>query len=142
MSGLGGISYGGAPMSDDDITTILGESSAFEGKLTFEGTVRIDGRFKGEIRTQGTLIIGQSAELEADIKAATVVVHGLLRGDVTASESLTIQAPARVYGNLSTPTLTVERGAFFEGHCGMSGAQPETGEVSAVAAESVAAEAS
>jgi cytoskeletal protein CcmA (bactofilin family) len=104
----------------EDITTILGKGSKFDGKLTFEGTVRIDGRFSGEIHTDGTLIIGESAEVEANIHAATVVVQGRVRGDVSASESLSIQAPARVHGNLTTPNLMIEKGSFFEGHCTMS----------------------
>jgi cytoskeletal protein CcmA (bactofilin family) len=107
-------------MTGEDITTILGKGSNFDGKLTFEGTVRIDGRFSGEIRTEGTLIIGESAEVEANIRAAIVVVQGRVRGDVNASESLTIQAPARVQGNLTTPNLMIEKGSFFEGHCTMS----------------------
>jgi cytoskeletal protein CcmA (bactofilin family) len=104
----------------EEITTILGKGSNFDGKLTFEGTVRIDGHFSGEIRTEGTLILGESAEVEANILAATVVVQGRVRGDISASESLSIQAPARVQGNLNTPNLMIEKGAFFEGHCSMS----------------------
>lgn len=107
-------------MTGEDITTILGKGSKFDGKLTFEGTVRIDGRFSGEIQTDGTLIIGESAEVEANIRAATVFVQGRVRGDVSASESLSIQAPARVQGNLVTPNLMIEKGSFFEGHCTMS----------------------
>lgn len=108
-------------MESEEITTILGKGSRFEGKLTFEGTVRIDGHFSGEIQTDGTLIIGDSADVQANIFAATVVVMGRVRGDVVASESLKIQAPAKVTGNLSTPNLTIETGSFFEGHCKMSG---------------------
>ncbi|PRQ03276.1 Polymer-forming cytoskeletal [Enhygromyxa salina] len=108
-------------MEGEEITTILGKGSSFEGKLTFEGTVRIDGRFSGEIQTEGTLIIGESADVQANIRAATVVVQGKVQGDVAASESLSIQAPAKVLGNLSTPNLMIEKGAFFEGHCSMSG---------------------
>jgi cytoskeletal protein CcmA (bactofilin family) len=104
----------------EEITTILGKGSNFDGKLTFEGTVRIDGRFSGEIRTEGTLILGESAEVEANILAAIVVVQGRVRGDIRASESLSIQAPARVQGNLTTPNLMIEKGAFFEGHCSMT----------------------
>jgi cytoskeletal protein CcmA (bactofilin family) len=107
-------------MTGEEITTILGKGSNFDGKLTFEGTVRIDGRFSGEIQTEGTLIIGESAEVQANIRAATVVVKGRVRGDVCADESLTIQAPARVQGNLTTPNLMIEKGSFFEGHCTMS----------------------
>ena len=104
----------------EEITTILGKGSTFEGKLTFEGTVRIDGRFAGEIQTDGTLIVGGSAQVEANIHAARVIIEGDVRGDVRAGESLAIQAPAKVRGNLTTPDLKIESGAFFEGQCKMS----------------------
>ena len=90
-------------MTTPEITTILGKGSAFDGKLTFEGAVRIDGEFSGEIRTQGTLIVGESAEVKAQIAAARIIIEGVVRGDISASESIEIHAPARVYGNLSTP---------------------------------------
>lgn len=117
------ISYRGASgdMDGEEITTILGKGSRFDGKLTFEGTVRIDGRFSGEIQTEGTLIVGESAEVQANIRASTVLIKGQVNGDVAAKESLTIQAPAKVHGNLSTPNLMIEKGSFFEGHCSMSG---------------------
>lgn len=121
-------------MSGEDITTILGKGSSFEGKLTFEGTVRIDGRFSGEIQTEGTLILGESAEVRADIRAANVVVQGTVQGDVSATESLVIQAPAKVRGDLATPNLNIERGAFFEGNCKMSTSEPVLEEVEAPAA--------
>jgi cytoskeletal protein CcmA (bactofilin family) len=107
-------------MDGEEITTILGKGSSFEGKLTFEGTVRIDGRFSGEIQTEGTLIIGESAEVQANIRASTVIVQGKVSGDVSATESLTIKSPAKVRGNLVTPNLMIEKGSFFEGHCSMS----------------------
>jgi len=112
-------------MDGEAITTILGKGSSFEGKLTFEGTVRIDGRFAGEISTEGTLIIGESAEVEADILAATVVIKGQVQGNVRASESLAIQAPANVTGNVATPNLMIERGSFFQGHCQMDAEVPQ-----------------
>ncbi len=107
-----------------EITTILGQGSSFDGKLTFEGAVRIDGAFSGEIHTEGTLVIGQTAEVRAQIVAARVVVQGTVRGDVSATESIQVLAPARIYGTLSTPELEIQRGALFEGSCHMeSGAQ-------------------
>ena len=107
-------------MDGEQITTILGEGSTFEGKLTFEGAVRIDGRFAGEILTEGTMVVGESAEIKANIRAAIVVVQGKVEGDIVAGESLAIQAPAKIMGNLATPNLIIEKGAFFEGHCSMS----------------------
>lgn len=114
-------------MDTQEITTILGRGTSFEGKLTFEGTVRIDGRFAGEINTDGTLIIGETAQVEANIQAAIVVVHGRVRGDVIATESLEIRSPARVEGNLVTPNLTIEKGSFFEGQCSMGKREPQLG---------------
>ena len=106
-------------MTTPEITTILGKGSAFDGKLTFEGAVRIDGEFSGEIRTQGTLIVGETAEVKAQIVAARIVIEGVVRGDITASEAIEIHSPARVYGNLATPALEIQRGSVFEGNCQM-----------------------
>jgi cytoskeletal protein CcmA (bactofilin family) len=117
-------------MNAPEITTILGQGSAFDGKLTFEGAVRIDGQFSGEIRTTGTLIIGETAEVKADVDAATIVVEGTVRGELHASESIQIHKPAKVHGNLTTPNLEIERGSLFEGNCQM--AEADTRVVKAV----------
>ncbi len=106
-------------MSTPEITTILGKGSAFDGKLTFEGVVRIDGEFSGEIHTEGTLIIGKTAEVRAEIVATQLVVEGTLRGDVNATGSVEIRSPARVYGNITTSSLEIEKGSLFEGNCRM-----------------------
>ena len=106
-------------MNANEITTILGKGSAFDGKLTFEGAVRIDGVFSGEIRTTGTLIIGETAQVKAEIQAKTVVIEGEVHGDLEATGSIEIHAPARVYGNLATPSLEIEKGSVFEGNCQM-----------------------
>jgi cytoskeletal protein CcmA (bactofilin family) len=106
-------------MSTPEITTILGKGSAFDGKLTFEGAVRIDGVFSGEIRTEGTLIVGETAEVKAEISASTIIIEGLVRGDISASDAIEIHAPARVYGNLATPSLVIQKGSVFEGNCRM-----------------------
>jgi cytoskeletal protein CcmA (bactofilin family) len=106
-------------MTTPEITTILGKGSAFDGKLTFEGAVRIDGVFSGEIQTDGTLIVGETAEVKAEIKASTIVIEGLVRGDISATEAIEIHAPARVYGNLATPSLVIQKGTVFEGNCRM-----------------------
>jgi cytoskeletal protein CcmA (bactofilin family) len=109
-------------MTTQEITTILGKGSAFDGKLTFEGAVRIDGEFSGEIRTEGTLIIGETAEVKAQINVSRVVVQGIVRGDIAASEAIEILAPAKVYGNVSTPVLEIQKGALFEGNSQMESA--------------------
>ena len=112
-------------MTTPEITTILGKGSAFDGKLTFEGAVRIDGVFSGEIRTQGTLIVGETAEVKAEISASTIIIEGLVRGDISASDAIEIHAPARVYGNLATPSLVIQKGSVFEGNCRMESVEDD-----------------
>lgn len=113
-------------MAASEVTTILGKGSSFDGKLTFEGTVRIDGNFKGEIDTRGTLVIGKTAEVNAQVRAGNVVIEGQVHGEITAGESLEIHSSARVYGNLKTPSLMIEKGAIFEGNCAMESAGRST----------------
>ncbi|MCA9658237.1 MAG: polymer-forming cytoskeletal protein [Myxococcales bacterium] len=108
-------------MASNEITTILGKGSSFDGKLTFEGAVRIDGGFSGEIETKGTLMIGETAEVQAKIHASNIIIEGLIRGEIVATNSLEIHDSARVYGNLLCPSLMIQKGAIFEGNCRMDG---------------------
>lgn len=108
-----------------DVIALLGKGSSFEGKLTFEGTVRIDGKFSGEIFTEGTLVIGEGAEVKAEIEAGNVIVQGNIVGNITATDEADLRAPGRLIGNISAPNVTMEKGAFFDGQCTMgSGAGP------------------
>jgi cytoskeletal protein CcmA (bactofilin family) len=99
-----------------DIIAMLGKGSEFEGKLTFEGVVRIDGRFTGEIFSKGILIIGENAKVKAEIQVSTVVIKGEMTGNVKAPTCVELHAPARLIGNLVTPCLYVQKGVVFEGH--------------------------
>lgn len=98
-----------------EITTLLGRGATFEGKLTFEGTVRIDGRFKGEVFTDDTLVIGEGAIVEASLDVGEVIIQGTVIGNITAKRSIEIHAPGRVKGDLHTPTLQIDKGVIFEG---------------------------
>jgi len=98
-----------------EITTLLGRGATFEGKLTFEGTVRIDGRFKGEVFTDDVLVIGDGAIVEAQIDVGEVIIQGTVIGNVTAKRSIEIHAPGRVKGDLHTPSLQIDKGVMFEG---------------------------
>ncbi len=102
-----------------DIRAFLGEQTSFEGKLIFEGTVRIDGKFQGEIHTEDVVIIGETAEVNAEINAGEIIISGTVRGNVYAKNSLEILAPGKVYGNILTPKLTIQEGVVFEGTCRM-----------------------
>jgi cytoskeletal protein CcmA (bactofilin family) len=113
------------PMGATEITALLGRGTSFEGKLHFEGRVRIDGAFKGEIRSEDVLIIGDGAEVTAEIEVATVIVRGgVVNGNIRAKTSLEIHAPARVVGNIHSPTVFIDRGVEFQGTCRMDAVEP------------------
>ncbi|MDF1562529.1 MAG: polymer-forming cytoskeletal protein [Deltaproteobacteria bacterium] len=102
-----------------EINALLGRGASFEGKLSFEGTVRIDGNFKGEIFTDDILVIGDGAKVEAEIRAGSVNVNGEVKGNIVATKSVDLHRPARVYGNINTPAIEIEKGVIFEGNCSM-----------------------
>ena len=98
-----------------EVHTLLGKGSEFEGKLTFEGQVRIDGKFNGQIVTKDVLVIGDGARVSAEITAGTVIINGTVEGNVRAAQLIELHAPARVKGSLESPALTMDRGVVFEG---------------------------
>ncbi len=105
-----------------EITTLLGRGATFEGKLTFDGTVRIDGRFKGEVFSDDTLVIGEGAIVEAEIEIGEIIIQGTVVGNIKAMRSIEIHAPGRVKGDLHTPTLQIDKGVIFEGRSFMEAA--------------------
>ena len=94
---------------------LLGEGAEFEGKLTFKGTVRIDARFKGSIITNDVLVVGEHARIDAEINCGTIIVHGEVNGNITAKNAVELRPPARVRGNVTTPSLVMEKGVFLQG---------------------------
>jgi len=103
----------------DEINAFLGKDTEFEGKLTFRGAVRIDGHFTGEIFTEGTLIVGESANIESDIHVSHIIISGEIRGNIIADDKIEIHAPGKVFGNIQAPTVILEEGVIFEGNCRM-----------------------
>ncbi|PIE18839.1 MAG: hypothetical protein CSA66_03740 [Proteobacteria bacterium] len=102
-----------------DVNTLVGRGSHFEGKMTFEGVVRVDGSFAGEIVSDDTLIIGEGAEVRAELDVATVVIYGVVYGNIRASNCVELHAAGQLVGNIVSPALVVERGACFDGNCRM-----------------------
>ncbi|MEO8180839.1 MAG: polymer-forming cytoskeletal protein [Deltaproteobacteria bacterium] len=103
---------------DVELTALLGRGTRFEGKLTFDGRVRIDGAFVGEVRGPGVLVIGEGAQVQADVVVGALIVKGgTLRGNVQAHDSIELLVPAHVNGNLRAPEISIERGVKFSGEC-------------------------
>jgi cytoskeletal protein CcmA (bactofilin family) len=102
-----------------ELNALLGKGSEFEGKLTFEGQVRIDGKFTGQISTKDVLVIGEGARVSAEILAGTVIINGVVEGNVKATQSVELHQPARLKGNVETPSLSIDKGVIFDGSCKM-----------------------
>ena len=111
-------------MAGANLTAFIDQGSEFEGKLTFKDTVRIDGRFHGEISSENTLIVGESGVIEANIRSNTVVVSGTVQGDIIAGRQVVLHKSAKVKGDMTAPSLVIEEGAIFNGQLSMGG--PET----------------
>lgn len=117
-------------LSKKDANTIgafLGSDSEFDGRLTFQGTIRIDGRYEGNITVDGTLIVGPSGRVNAEISASNMIISGEVTGNMTAETNIEVHAAGKVYGNLIAPTVTIHEGAVFQGHChsGEKGDRPQ-----------------
>jgi cytoskeletal protein CcmA (bactofilin family) len=103
----------------EEISAFLGKETIFEGKMTFEGVFRLEGKFEGEIFESGTLIVGETAVVKGKIGVNSIVVNGSVEGEVYAKGRVEIHSTGKIYGNLSTPILTINEGGILEGHCKM-----------------------
>jgi cytoskeletal protein CcmA (bactofilin family) len=101
--------------SGEMLNALLGHDTEVNGKLQFEGTVRIDGTFTGEIVTNGLLIVGEGAKIAANISCGSAVVSGEVKGNITATDSVEFHKPARVKGDIATPSLVIDTGVVFDG---------------------------
>jgi cytoskeletal protein CcmA (bactofilin family) len=101
------------------VHTILGPESSFEGKLTFQGTVRIDGKFSGEVVTNDVLVVGEGALVKAEFDVGSIVINGEVQGNIRARQAVEIHAPGKLRGNVETPKLVIDAGVVFEGSCKM-----------------------
>jgi cytoskeletal protein CcmA (bactofilin family) len=123
---------GSKPSSaSEEISGYFGKEVIFEGKMTFEGIFRLDGKFDGEIFESGTLIVGETAVIKGKIEANTIVINGHVEGEVSAKGRVEIHPTGKFYGNLHTPILTINEGGIFDGHCKMEGRLNKESELNA-----------
>jgi cytoskeletal protein CcmA (bactofilin family) len=112
LKGLGG----------EELNGFMDQGTEVVGELRFRETFRIDGRLKGKIFSEKSVIIGESAQVEADIDCGVVSIRGTVTGSVHGRDKIELLAGSKVYGRLSSPKLVIEEGAFFQGECDMRGA--------------------
>ena len=107
--------------NDAEIKAYMGEDTVFNGLLNYSGTVRIDGKFEGQVITEDTLIIGETGHLMAEISAGTIICMGYVEGNLMASQKIEIHSTSKVVGNIKSPALNIELGDVFDGTCDMTG---------------------
>src|SRR5512135_2481365 len=100
---------------------IIDMESEFRGDLTFKGSFRIEGYFKGTITSDSLLVIGEKGKVEADVKVGQLVINGEIHGTLHASDRIEVHDKGRVFGTLVAPTLVVEEGAYLEATCQTKG---------------------
>lgn len=104
---------------NDRVNGLLDKGCSFEGKLTFDGTVQINGDFTGEILSDGILVIGTDATVSAKIMVDTAIIHGKFEGQIEAKTKIELHVPAVVNANIKTKSMSVEDGVIFQGTCQM-----------------------
>jgi cytoskeletal protein CcmA (bactofilin family) len=104
----------------EEIKAFLGQGAEFIGKLIFNGSVRIDGNFQGEIHGQGSLVVGEGAQVKATIAVKSIYISGDVQGNIEVKEKINIHPTGKFLGDVHTPVFIMEEGAFFEGKSHMS----------------------
>ncbi len=100
-----------------EATSVIGESSSFEGTFEVTGNLRVDGKFNGEINVSETLVVGKNGLVDADVNTRSAVVAGTIKGNLHASEKITLQSGSRLEGEMVTSKLVIEEGVSFQGSC-------------------------
>lgn len=104
-----------------DIKAFLGPGSKFEGKLSFNEMVRLDGIFSGEVESSDTLVVGETAEIDGNINVGALILSGKFNGNIIATSSVELRAPANVDGRIETPSLKIDDKVIFNGEIVMPG---------------------
>jgi cytoskeletal protein CcmA (bactofilin family) len=113
------------PLKARDYSTLINEGTEIEGKLTFTGTVLLNGRLRGEITSNDTLVVGEKGVVNAAIRAGIVEISGEVVGNVSASERIELHPNSRVYGDIEAPVVIIDEGALLEGQCRMTKGRPK-----------------
>ncbi len=113
----------------EKIDTLIGKGTSFEGNIVANGTIRIDGEIKGEIKAKGDLVVGESGRVDANIEGRNILVSGKINGNIQATGKMELAASAKLYGDIRVKDLIIEQGALFKGNCVMETASEVGGNV-------------
>jgi cytoskeletal protein CcmA (bactofilin family) len=121
---FGGGAKQNKPSRPREFTTHINDGTEIEGKITFSGTVLLNGRVRGEITSTDTLVVGEKGVINATIRAGVVEVSGEVVGNITAVERIELHPSCRVYGDIEAPVVIIDEGALLEGQCRMTKLRP------------------
>ena len=122
------------------VTSVLGTDCTVQGEVRCSGTIRIDGVVEGAVEAQDTIIIGQSAKVNASLHANQIIIGGEVHGDVTADDRLEIQSTGSLFGDLNAQRLSISEGVVFQGRSIMDAAEREEPSADAPREEEVPAD--
>jgi cytoskeletal protein CcmA (bactofilin family) len=108
---------------NDSMNSTIGEGSIFEGKFYISGSLRIDGKFEGEIKTDEELVVGETGKVKTNIDAKSVVIAGSVIGNIRAEEEVKLLETGKILGDIITPALTIQRGVVAQGNITITGGQ-------------------
>jgi cytoskeletal protein CcmA (bactofilin family) len=103
----------------ENISVFLDKNTVFEGKMTFEGILHLDGKVEGEVFNSGTLILGETAVIKGKLGVNAIIINGRVEGEVNAKERVEIHSKGKIYGTILAPILVIQDGGIFEGDCKM-----------------------
>ena len=115
-------------MSKEEINAFLGSGTTYQGKLVFQNAVRIDGSFKGEIQSEGSLIIGKEGVIDGTLEVGELILSGLFIGEVRANKKIVVHKTGKIQGSLVSPALVAEEGAVINGQVTMQSPLVENNE--------------
>jgi len=107
----------------ESLNSVIGPGSIFEGKFYISGSLRIDGKFQGEIKTEDELVIGETGKVKTNIKARSVVIAGTMIGNIQATEEVRLEKNGKLLGDIETPILYLTPGVIAKGMMTITGGQ-------------------
>ncbi|TAK04427.1 polymer-forming cytoskeletal protein [bacterium] len=110
--------------STPDPTSVIDQGCELEGRFTFVGTLVLNGKFRGELLSSDMLLVGDTAQVEAEVQVGVAIVSGQITGNIIARERVELRGTARVFGDIVTPVLVLEEGVVLDGHCKMKNEEP------------------
>lgn len=106
-----------AKTGGDVANNVIGENSYFTGRFLINGSLRIDGRFEGKYLQADQLYIGPNGKIKTNINAVSVIIEGMVIGNINASNRVLLMPTAKILGDIKTPELIIQNGVILEGRC-------------------------